>query len=328
MTLTAQHRCACFSFCSLRGTREALTHIPTRLPRDSPWAAYLASVYGSKFLLPPEGQPVPELERLQFVYAHGVPVANCSHGKKASQLCDRRTCAAWYSLELVQRPRVQGVEPYFGRGGSIFAFRWFWSEPSFVPDHTWLEVFRWKRSGEGHKSYGYWYVPAAGSGVWLNVGRSVSDPNKRSLALRLLSEYQQRFGPLPPSSEVTREAIDGGGSVPIAYVGRRLGFTSVQMVHQPSLSVELVACDALSLHEAQMQAHMMLRPLDIAPGGACGEAPLRSGQRAEAYCSCEAAAGFLHCSQIAFADRWVRHTARCSLIRHNELTRAAQCTPD
>ena len=306
--LSALPSCACFSFCSVADAAASLRSIPERLTSASPWIAYLRGVYGENWQPPAPGKRVEELHHLQLLYAHGLPIANCTSSsqswpstrlrssirdlsKRVDPLCapDESRCKLWRASEPVTtRPAVRGVEVYFHRQHphlQNIAFRWWWRDASrsFAPASTWAEVFRWNREMEGRRHYGFWYVHAAGSGIWLNVGKTLIHTSKLNASLQLESIFRSQ---LPSRREAAYERLHGhprGGS-PIAFLAGRLGFHSVQTVHSPSLTSELVAPD-----------------LGQAGNSACGESDLRTGPRAEMRCDCDRAADVLNCKQIVWS---------------------------
>lgn len=167
--------CACYSFCTLHDAVLYVRLIPDALHgSSSPWLAYLRGVYGSAFTARLDA-PLDELVRLQLLYTRGVPIARCAplHGtrvahatiptlpRRVDAMCDKQRCAAWYPPEgrpAARRPSLRGIEPYFGLASvgaspyEVVAFRWWWRDsPTFAPSGARIEVFRWKRRGEGER---------------------------------------------------------------------------------------------------------------------------------------------------------------------------------
>lgn len=349
--------CACWSFCTVSDASRYLRLVPTHLHEDSPWRSYLTTVYGERLVLPANDSiEVDVMARLQFLYTSGLPVARCTAGRgtRESPICERRACVEWYpsGKDQAQRQAVRGVEPYYVRRNSsaleILAFRWYWKDPSFVPSNTWIEVFRWKAAGEGERKYGFWYVPAAGSGIWLHTGVSTSHADKQAVVQKLAAEYRKRFGALPSARLVRYEPL-AAGDLPLAYIARRLGYDTVQTVHLPSWTTEVLACDANSLYErdvdcdgaslsrgglgmsyANVSRACLLQPAppsreQAAWGNACGEAELRRGQHAETACGCERVAGFLNCGP-QHVHTALGGAAACTRITHGAAKRVPVCT--
>ena len=79
----------------------------------------------------------------------------------------RATGASASRLRLSGRHLFVGLQKVFGRGRAHF------------PDNTWVEVIRigMGRFGEGG-SYGCWFWPMKGSGIFINVGRSARASGK------------------------------------------------------------------------------------------------------------------------------------------------------
>ena len=166
----ASATCACYSFCTLRDASHYLRLVPDTLHGpDSPWLGYLRGIYGDRFSPPAMGEKVVELERLQLLYTHGLPVARCApaHGmhvapatipqlpRRVDPICAQSECAAWYPRHgtVVERPKLRGIEPYFVRSTlDVVAVRWWWrAPPVFAPSNDWIEVFRWRRPREGQR---------------------------------------------------------------------------------------------------------------------------------------------------------------------------------
>jgi hypothetical protein len=64
-----------------------------------------------------------------------------------------------------------------------------------VPDYSWVEVMRWKKSkGPGEKpgsAYGTWFFGMPGSGVFVNVGRTLRFSNRTEAGARLKSAARE-----------------------------------------------------------------------------------------------------------------------------------------
>lgn len=202
--------------------------------------------------------------------AHGTHVAPATIPqlpRRVDPICAPSECAAWYPPggTPVERPPMRGIEPYFMRATlDVVAVRWWWrAPPVFASSNAWFEVFRWRRPLEGQRQCnacvaphtlssvrcltcthtrapwrtdGFWYVHAAGSGIWLNAGPTVADAAKHNLSYSLAARYTSRFGgPLPPTNLVAREPTRLG-SWPLAFTARGLGYDTVQVgvMHLPS----------------------------------------------------------------------------------------------
>ena len=309
-------RCGCFSFCNLRDASTFLRLVPDTLPEHgkSPWAHYLRGVYGARWRPPPAGERVEELHRLQLLYARGLPISRCTasgaglHASHASirdlsarldPMCNKSACQQWYAdPPVTSRPPMRGVEVYFRRDATLenFAYRWWWRDHSspFVAAGAWAEVYRWKRPMEGKRHYSYWFVHAKGSGIWVNVGATIAHPNKLNVSLQLEFQYLRGTNRtrVPSSREAAYEILAGhphGGS-PMPLLAQLLGYDSIQTVHTPSYTPELVATDAKSV-------------LGANDANACSEAELRTGVHAEDACTCERHdAEVLNCAEIAWGN--------------------------
>ena len=88
--MAASTSCACFSFCTVHEATASLARIPTTLYAASPWLKYLRRVYGSSYEMVEGGAIVDELDRLQFIYARGLPIARCGRGQRRTNLATAR----------------------------------------------------------------------------------------------------------------------------------------------------------------------------------------------------------------------------------------------
>ena len=87
------------------------------------------------------------------------------------------------------------------------------------------------------------------------------------------------------------------GSYPLAFTAHWLGVDSVQTIHKPSYSSELIATDPKSVPDDGAQR---TEAGGGANGNACGEAELRTGPHAEGACDCERGADMINCAQIGW----------------------------
>ena len=150
----------------------------------------------------------------------------------------------------------------------------------FYPNHTWVEVIR---VGQGIQSsssirpfYGCWFWPLVGSGVWVNVGRTLAIVSPHGAGAE--ARHDQLF----------------------ANVTVKRGFDSMQVMKGQQ-----------NYGGSKQRYHMLTGPtmeLILASGqchsaanferGACVPVPLRAGLHAEQPCECsEDAAPFINCRQ-------------------------------
>ena len=97
---------------------------------------------------------------------------------------------------------------------------------------------------------GFWYVPAVGSGIWLSTGATIASDAKANLSATLAKSFVERYREALPSPHLVTREPTTAGAFPLAFTARRLGLDSVQTVHLPSRTPEIVLCDARSLYES------------------------------------------------------------------------------
>ena len=123
----------------------------------SSWGAYFKDLYGQ---LPPDDQYPLKISDWWFLYgslvkAHGVKLP------KSTGRCPPPNCA----LNLFdENNRYCPANT-----------QWIWHPPPYAAfaDSTWVEVMH-EQDPFGDEKIGAWFVHAKGSGVWYNIGRSIS----------------------------------------------------------------------------------------------------------------------------------------------------------
>ena len=157
---------------------------------------YLASVYrDARLLHMPEDQVSRALANLTWIYHSGQPlfcircvVAFADFSNEMLSRSDRS--GATHIALLYKSPNLIHVMALFGfllhsrvpgpQPLAAAAHSW----DGWASDHAWVEVVRLRPTwivGEGG-AFGYWFEVAAGSGVALNVGRSLRAHNRSHLA--------------------------------------------------------------------------------------------------------------------------------------------------
>ena len=186
--------------------------------------------------------------------------------------------------------------------GTSAGFRWnIANDMPHVPDHSWVEVIRYNSPNEGVGGYGTWFYFARGSGIWINVGKSMRqmEENDAKLlqALRraelnaLLNATILAFAKEARSSQF-------GAELGMQVIANVLGFDSVQvsmdlasydcppdksvLVHSPQIAL------VKSVGEYCCSACDPFRRALMCGGGSttCGHNRLRRGYKAELSCMC------------------------------------------
>ena len=151
---------------------DVATRLPSLLRHEGEWPDwdnYLTSVYGH---LPPHAYPI-DMSAFTWLY-HSVPL-DVSPARLGPR-CSARHGHAWVGPHSARWPESV---PALVRAG-MFVQRWDPEAPDAYPlrdgvrNNSWVEVMRvrWGHAAEKHGAF-YWL--ARGSGVWLNVGRTLVD---------------------------------------------------------------------------------------------------------------------------------------------------------
>ena len=299
--------CHCFTLCSARDARLFLAAIPASIERtNSPWAAYLTAVYGK---LPP--LPVSLKDFTYFYHNDGVHwpsrvenvLATCkslgqkNQGPVASPHCGDNACSRWRAMHPsvsalhklnMRRLDVSVVLTPNGVGYSSGAIIVADARPAgtgpVARDKTWVEGIRFHSViAEGVDGYGCWFgAHSVGSGIWLNVGRTVVDcagihgqglGDSGSLRAQWQANTSVDHGPaahaalnalrrpLGVNDNVTSRAGSSWvGTFPAAlwrrgwrretapFYARALGYDTIQCAHSWSQLTEIVAVHPSCMH--------------------------------------------------------------------------------
>ena len=149
---------------------------------------------------------------------------------------------------------------------------------TFFRNHTWVEVIR---VGQGSKSgappfYGCWFWPLTGSGLWVNIGRTLTVATPRDAGPEVRHDLQ--------FANATVER--GFDSMQVMYGQRNLGGIKQRYHMLTGPTMELILASGRCYSAAPLEKN------------ACAPVPLRAGLRAEQPCECsEEAAPFINCGQ-------------------------------
>ena len=152
---------------------------------------------------------------------------------------------------------------------------------AFYADHAWVEVMRVGIRNEGGH-YGCWFWPLRGSGMFVNVGRSLRSGNKHHLAALLQTPHHDRF--LPNAT-----AARGYDSFQVWRGGPQYGGSNARFHVTTVPAFELVltgpGCVDVAPQSAKQNIH-----------GPCVPTPIRAGWNASRSCDCDAdASPLLNC---------------------------------
>ena len=182
-------------------------------------------------------------------------------------------------------------------------------EQLMAADHSWVEVTRIaersffprpkKREGG---ALGCWFFAAAGSGVFLNVGRSLRVTRREDLAaaLNMTNDVLRQAGIDRKFFEVYPYSID-----PLGLCGRAAarGYDSLQIWDEDAKGHRLEPArypDGLT-HLTKLWEHEVVscNPNCLASNGPCTRLPLRTGVDASRPCACNDARPVLNCDRTA-----------------------------
>jgi len=301
-------RCRCFSVCSRAEATAFLDGAPRAVEAwDDPWIGYLRTVYGARLALPFD------LERLEFFYLRtaawarrhpGVawPMPPCDADGRRWPACGARACAPWLALDDPARRRAPVANLTLQRfaevgGGAVGVLL---RRPGVhfdpVPSQWPIEVVRTRTTSQVDLTlaawesctctpitqYGCWHFAAAGSGIVLNVRRTLWMPHKTADYAALKAEHaRQRNGtPIPPfRSRMFQRAVDEDKH--LSFVADARGYDTVQVLRDdlpevPSGIFELVvtpryacAVNPDATFDAYRHSPCVPVPITHANGSAC-----------------------------------------------------------
>ena len=164
--------CGCIPLCNETDIAFFVSHLPHRLDCESPWHGYLRRVYGNAT------PATANISQFEIFYLDHLPIKRCATNKTTAW-CPSAMCKGWMVHKAARFDAFSGVRQLQARGyqikvgGSVLHV----PEPraSRTPalSHTWLEVWRTYYPNEG-LGYGCWAWRARGSGVFINVGRTLA----------------------------------------------------------------------------------------------------------------------------------------------------------
>lgn len=194
--------CTCIVHCTRRTVVRVLYIIMANRSATLAARLYLASVYHDVRILSPHDVP-PErlsllLSRLFYVYFEGYAVVSRCNCRASFH--DWRPSMG-HAVALLHRPPnlIHPISDFgFWRAAAL---RDLSSPPFAYPDHSWAEVLRlapsWSgahSSGEGG-AFGCWFELSVGSGIAINIGRSLRVTNRSELVsafgLNISSIFEQ-----------------------------------------------------------------------------------------------------------------------------------------
>lgn len=295
-------RCACFSVCDAANATRFLNAIPRWVDAPtSPWAAYLRVVYGSALALPFE------LRRLEFFHLGGSawharsggnvpwPMAACRNQRvHAWRPCDARACAPWLATDATRgAPAVAEADvnvQLLSDGGDDVAAVVRRRGAHWRPagNGSRVEVVRtggqrgvmlapWEACTCTAKPlYGCWFLAAVGTGMTLDLRRTLVLPRKQPGIADLFRAYTASTGSVPPEapSKTLRSLVDRH----LAFLASHFGYETVQ-VRYDSLShpvSEVVVTTRYTCNVAPEQRYETFRkspcvpvPITHANGSAC-----------------------------------------------------------
>jgi hypothetical protein len=146
-------------------------------------------------------------------------------------------------------------------------------------DHTWVEVMRVSVKGEGG-DYGCWFWPLRGSGIFVNVGRSLRSPSKHALAQQLDTPPHDRYFP-------NQTASRGYDSFQAYYGGPQYGGRTARFHIQTVPAFEIVLTGSGCVDKKRPKLRI---------DGPCVPALLRTSWNATTLCECDnTASPLLNC---------------------------------
>jgi hypothetical protein len=276
--------------CSLRELVGFQLRLAPVRDRASPWHAYMRQVYRTNDVTLPfdPGQ-------LDLLYPSLLPVQPCNAGEShALPACSAECCAAWLPRPAADAPAVTEAAARRNLGAFLphetgFMFSTASNARGLangeeallhrlaVPAHGWVEVIRVQTDSatrqEGINGGGCWFFKASGSGVWLNVGRTLAYPRRgddmyASLVRRDLPRHLR-------------------GDYALPYLAALRGVDSVQIVDSWGLHHEIVSVAPECMHQAKEPPKN---------GGCVAGRLLRTGRDASAECVCDPTVGTLNCA--------------------------------
>ena len=178
------------------------------------------------------------------------------------------------------------------------AFQVGYAKRHFFEDNTWVEVIRVRMAGSWQNgdvrtvlaeggTYGCWFWPVRGSGIFVNVGRSLRSPNKGTAAQLLgTPPHDEFFANATRAHGFSSLQIKAGGK---QYGGRNNRF---HMKTMPAFELLLTGRGCVGESTEPEKKVQIRRNLT----GACTPLPTRTGWNASRPCRCsDEASPILNC---------------------------------
>ena len=323
--------CRCFSTCTVEAAAEFLNAIPSTVPAGSfedTWLPYLRTVYGHDLSLPFD------LTHLNFFFHHSRrwatqharvawPMAPCPSDRRLNgswTKCPEAVCAKWLATAAAPPRPTRIREEHISAllfvdrdetAGVLIGHRHARWRP--VANNSLVEVMRARagatagialasyescwcaRDNSTSLQYGCWFFAVRGTGIFLDVRRTLVLPHKRQGVASLEWQYEAAVGKPPPkgSTGTLRAVFDRN----IAFVADHLGYDTVQ-IHFDELPVpvsEIVttpryACDVQNSGGAGV-FHQQKRYRQTP----CAPVPLQKMWGNSSECICDMGVGILNC---------------------------------
>ena len=276
---------ACDVFCQhRRNSYQAMSELVRQAQQPPSWSAddaraYLQSVFREPLAHVPARALIERVEAAEWIYHHpSLPMGQmgCSHNlqRPRRSMCNAKR-ALRHGLVFCSPVKVRQIN-WFGffqpRAESMCLHRHARPrKPAFHTDGSWLEVLRIgtiavtgspatvQRFGEGG-GHGCWFLAVRGSGIWLNVGRSIrahsraelvrtlgfnmSDAIEEGLATTKADEARGRRG----TAGWRNPFVEMHPKIRLCDVARARGYDSIQLQEEgcvnPPCYLEVVSCHA------------------------------------------------------------------------------------
>lgn len=256
-------------------------HSAAHLSAHPAWASYITKVYGS---VPSDASAYPWCMGDMWMFDTGaVLAAGISDFPQSIGMCPT-SVGATEGQQYKQNSRIQPLNVTWSWHPSPYS--------AFAPE-SWIEVLH--QGGFEDEDVGAWFLYAKGSGVWFNVGNTISFGDHE--------EAYEHFGVMGVERSSRNQAMSANASL--------AGYDSIQFLQH---TCSMMYGDCLNRSSGFLYFNIEIVSTKLTGSYACtsstGRSPLiRAGWRAALPCTCDNTKDYLNCGEVSISGAWKQQHA-------------------